>query len=127
MSALRKIFRRKTKPPLACTEIPLDELDNHVHTDTCFLDVQPLTVLEVFQSQGCKACVKKVPKIHEAAANPNIALLTFNVTYFDRAEWSDTLGSKAWDGRQHGYVVRWGRKSVFTTQVIADRVADGTG
>ncbi|KAL4961260.1 thioredoxin-like protein [Aspergillus stella-maris] len=124
---IRKIFHRKRKPPLACSEIPLEELDSHVHTDACFLPVEPLTVAEIFQSQGCKACIKNVPRIHEAGVNPNIALLTFNVTYFDKAEWSDTFAAKSWDARQRGYVVRWGRKSVFTPEVVVDGVVDGTG
>ncbi|KAL4905783.1 thioredoxin-like protein [Aspergillus multicolor] len=127
MSALRKIFHRKKKPPLACTEIPLEELDNHVHTSACFIDIQPLTVVELYQSQGCKACIKNVPKIHQAIANPNIAFLTYNVTYFDRAEWQDTLAKKAWDARQRAYVTRWGRSSIFTPQVVVDGVVDGTG
>ncbi|KAL3480061.1 thioredoxin-like protein [Aspergillus californicus] len=128
MSVLRKIFHRKNKVPLACTEIPLEELDSHVHTDACFLDVQPLTVVELYQSQGCKACIANVPKIHEATFNShNIAFLTFNVTYFDRAEWQDTFAMKTWDSRQRGYVAKWGRNSIFTPQVIVDGLVDGTG
>ncbi|KAK2764480.1 hypothetical protein FQN54_009175 [Arachnomyces sp. PD_36] len=127
MSVLRKIFRRKNKVPLACSELPLEELDNHVHTEACFIDVQPLTVVELYQSQGCKICVKNVPKIHEAVVNPNIAFLTFNVTYFNRSEWQDTFATKQWDARQRAYVVKWERKSIFTPQIVVDGVTDGTG
>ncbi|KAL4879455.1 thioredoxin-like protein [Aspergillus karnatakaensis] len=129
MSLFKKIFRRKTKPPLACSELPLEELDNHVHTNACFLDIQPLTVLELYQSQGCQSCPKNVPEIHKAVSSlaPNLALLTFNVTYFDRTEWQDTLAQKAWDSRQRAYVARWDRKTIFTPQIIVDGVADSTG
>ncbi|KAL2784045.1 thioredoxin-like protein [Aspergillus keveii] len=126
-SILRKIFHRKNKVPLACSEILLTDLD-HVHTDACFLDIQPLLVAELFQSQGCKVCIRNVPQIHSATQNnPNIALLTFDVTYFDRTEWQDTFASKTWDARQRAYVSRWGRNSVFTPQVVFDGVVDGTG
>ncbi|KAL5341763.1 thioredoxin-like protein [Aspergillus crustosus] len=129
MSLLRKIFHRKKKPPLACTELPLDELDSHIHTNACFLDIQPLTVLELYQSQGCASCPKNVPEIHKAVSSlsPNIALLTFNVTYFDRTDWTDTFAQKSWDSRQRGYVGRWNRKSLFTPQVVVDGVVDGPG
>jgi hypothetical protein len=105
----------------------LEDAD-HVHTEACFLDVQPLLVVELFQSQGCKFCVKNVPKIHDAVQhNTNIALLTFNVTYFDRTEWQDTLAAKQWDSRQRAYVTRWARTSVYTPQVVFDGLVDGTG
>ncbi|KAL4779247.1 thioredoxin-like protein [Aspergillus varians] len=127
MSALHRIFRRKNKVPLACSEIPLEELDNHVHTEACFLDFHALTVVELYQSQGCKVCVKNVPKIHDAMINPNIAFLTYNVTYFDRPEWQDTFATKQWDSRQRAYVVKWGRTSIFTPQIVVDGVVDGNG
>ncbi|KAL2817857.1 thioredoxin-like protein [Aspergillus granulosus] len=126
-SIINRIFRRKNKVPLACSEILLEDLD-HVHTEACFIDVQPLIVAELFQSQGCPVCVKNVPYIHQAVQNNhNIAFLTFNVTYFDRPEWQDTFASKTWDARQRAYVTRWQRNSVFTPQVVFDGVVDGTG
>ncbi|KAL3460745.1 thioredoxin-like protein [Aspergillus heterothallicus] len=126
-SIIKRIFRRKNKVPLRCSEILLEDLD-HVHTDACFIDIQPLLVAELFQSQGCKVCVKNVPQIHEAVQNnPNVAFLTFDVTYFDRTEWQDTFASKTWDARQRAYVTRWQRTSVFTPQVVFDGVVDGTG
>ncbi|EEA26766.1 hypothetical protein TMatcc_004944 [Talaromyces marneffei ATCC 18224] len=125
-AVIKRIFRRKNKAPLACSILMLDDAD-HVHTNACFLDVQPLAVVELFQSQGCKSCVVNVPKIHEAVQNPNVILLTYNVTHFDRAEWQDTFASKQWDSRQRAYVTKWGRNSIFTPQVIVDGTTDGTG
>ena len=29
---------------------------SHVHTDACFVEIKPLSVVEFFQSQGCAAC-----------------------------------------------------------------------
>lgn len=55
---------------------------NHVHTDACFVEIQPLAIAEFFQSQGCAACPDAIPLIHKAAGgNPNVLLLTYNVTY----------------------------------------------
>lgn len=49
--------------------------------------------------------------------NPNLLLLTYNVTYFDHNGWTDTFGNRLWDNRQKAYVKKWGRNSIFTPQV----------
>lgn len=55
---------------------------SHVHTDACFVDIQPLSIVEFYQSQGCAACTPTIPLVHQAAMqNPNVLLLTYNVTY----------------------------------------------
>ena len=66
--------------------------------------------------------------IHESVKNdPNLLLLTYNVTYFDHMGWTDTHAKRQWDQRQKAYVQKWGRNNIFTPQVIADGIADGTG
>ncbi|KAF2494977.1 DUF1223-domain-containing protein [Lophium mytilinum] len=134
-SIFRKIFRKKKNPPLKC-EISLDgqpslmESDpHHQHTAACFIDFAPLSVLELFQSQGCASCPPALPKIQAAAAkDPNLLLLTYDVTYFNSSTgWNDTFASNQWDARQKAYVKKWGRAGLFTPQVVADGIADGTG
>jgi hypothetical protein len=66
--------------------------------------------------------------IHDSVKdNPNLLLLTYNVTYFDHLGWTDTHGNRQWDQRQRAYVQKWGRTNIFTPQVIGDGIADGTG
>ncbi|KAE8450887.1 hypothetical protein EG329_005327 [Mollisiaceae sp. DMI_Dod_QoI] len=125
MSAIKKFFFRKKNVPLACT-ISLDD-PSHVHTSACFHDIKPLSVVELFQSQGCQSCPPAIPKIHEGVNDPNLILLTYDVTYFDHLGWTDTFANKQWDQRQRAYVMKWGRNNLFTPQLIVDGVADGTG
>lgn len=110
---------------------PLETRNSHcpVHGDACFTEILPLSVAELFQSQGCESCPPALPLIHSSLkSNVNALLLTYNVTYFDaRTGWTDTHGNAAWDARQQAYVKNWGRNGVFTPQVIVDGVADGVG
>ncbi|KUJ22084.1 DUF1223-domain-containing protein [Mollisia scopiformis] len=124
MSVFKKLFRKKNVP-LSCT-ISLDD-PSHVHTSACFHDIKPLSVVELFQSQGCQSCPPTIPKIHEVTNDPNLILLTYDVTYFDNQGWVDTFANKQSDNRQRAYVMKWGRNNLFTPQVIVDGLADGTG
>src|ERR1700761_6259681 len=97
-------------------------------TSACFVDIMPLSVVELFQSQGCKSCPPALPGIHDATNNPNLLLLTYDVTYWNpSSEWTDTFGSTQWDSRQKQYVTKWGRNGLFTPQIVIDGVSDGIG
>lgn len=124
LKSFGKIFRRKNRQ-LACTMHLSDP--NHVHGDACFVEVLPLSVVELYQSQGCKSCPPAIAPIHKAVADPNLLLLTYDVTYWDNPDWKDTFGNSAWDARQRAYIMKWGRTGIFTPQVIVDGVADGVG
>ncbi|KAG0647560.1 hypothetical protein D0Z07_6616 [Hyphodiscus hymeniophilus] len=125
-AVINKIFRRKKAIPLACS-VSIENEPGHVHTSACFIDIQPLSVVELFQSQGCVSCPPAVPKILESTTDHNLLLLSYDVTYFDHLGWTDTFGDGKWDKRQKDYVRKWGRTSIFTPQVVVDGVADGTG
>lgn len=58
--------------------------------------------------------------------NPNLLLLTYDVTYWDQPGWKDTFGNP-WDQRQRTYVTKWGRGGIFTPQIVVDGVSDGIG
>ncbi|KAJ8121370.1 hypothetical protein ONZ43_g2157 [Nemania bipapillata] len=124
LQTLLKLFKRKEAPPLACY-MTLDQDHNHVHTAACFIDVQPLAVAEIFQSQGCKACAPAMPTILEATQNPNLQVLTYDVTFFDHLGWEDTFANARWDARLKNYVKKWGRNALYTPMVVVNGVADG--
>jgi hypothetical protein len=82
----------------------------------------PLTVIELFQSQGCNSCppansflISNIPP-----NNPKHLLLTYEVTYWDHLGWPDTFGDKRWDARQRDYAAVLRQRSVYTPQVIVD-------
>ncbi len=124
MSAFFNLFKRR-KVPLACM-MSLDQ--GHVHTQACFVEIMPLSVVELFQSQGCVSCPPALPLIHDATNNPNLLLLTYDVTYWNSSSgWEDTFGSIHWDARQRQYVTKWGRNGLFTPQIVVDGASDGIG
>ncbi|KIW12789.1 hypothetical protein PV08_07976 [Exophiala spinifera] len=124
MASFFNLFKRR-KVPLACV-MSLDQ--GHVHTQACFVEIMPLSVVELFQSQGCQSCPPALPLIHDATNNPNLLLLTFDVTYWNPSSgWEDTFGSSQWDARQRQYVTKWGRNGLFTPQIVVDGLSDGIG
>ena len=133
VAGLLKLFRRKKAAPLQCSISldasgnPIADDPNHKHTAACFIDVEPLAVVELFQSQGCKACPPALPDIQAATMSPNILLLSYNVTIFDHLGWKDTFASAAWDRRQRAYAKKWQRPNLFTPQVVANGIVDGNG
>ncbi|KAJ9138424.1 DUF1223-domain-containing protein [Pleurostoma richardsiae] len=127
-SAFRKLFRRKKQPPLVCSvQLDLDHDPNHQHTAACFIDFEPLAVVELFQSQGCQSCPPAIPGILEGTNHPNLQLLSYNVTLFDHLGWKDTFATPQWDARQRAYVKKWGRNSLYTPMVVVNGIADGSG
>lgn len=132
-SLIRKIFKRKSQPPLACSVSldedghPVGEDPNHQHTAACFTTFEALAIAELFQSQSCESCPPAIPAIHAATDNPNVLLLSYNVTLFDNSGWKDTFSSVQSDNRHRAYAKRWGRTSIFTPQLVVNGIADGTG
>jgi hypothetical protein len=126
MDALRVFFSHKTASPL--TVFASGESNNQDDLTTMGRDDEPLTIIELFQSQGCSSCPPTETTLHTLLPqNPNHLLLTYDVTYWDHLGWTDTFGNKLWDHRQRAYSSKWGRRSVFTPQVVVDGVVDGVG
>lgn len=46
--------------------MPIDDVTDNMHANACFVDIMALSIVELFQSQGCKPCPPVVPMIHEA-------------------------------------------------------------
>lgn len=92
---------------------------------------QTLTVIELFQSQGCNSCPPTnsnlLSLLNQPLVSSDVLLLTFEVTYWDYLGWRDVFGSKAFDQRQRDYVHRLQLRSAFTPQVVVNGVASGVG
>ena len=83
------------------------------------LQSKSLTVIELFQSQGCSSCPAANSNVLKLAEDPNLLILTYDVTYWDRLGWKDTFGDSANDRRQWEYARALSRKNVFTPQVCS--------
>jgi hypothetical protein len=86
-----------------------------------------LTVVELFQSQGCNSCPPSNDNIMALSADPNLLVLTYHVTYWDRLGWNDTFGNSAFDRRQWDYARGLQNNNVYTPQVIVNGRVDGVG
>lgn len=92
----------------------------------------PLSVVELFQSQGCNSCPPTNANLLRATSSatstlPDAIFLTYHVTYWDYLGWKDTFGDSAFDRRQRDYVRALGLRSAFTPQVIVNGRASGVG
>ena len=91
-----------------------------------------LTVIELFQSQGCNSCPPTNANLIEMTSLPasrlsNAIFLTYHVTYWDYLGWRDTFGNSAFDTRQRDYVKGLGLRNAFTPQVVVNGRASGVG
>lgn len=87
----------------------------------------PLLVVELFQSQGCSSCPPANDNLLKLVHDPNLLVLTYDVTYWDHLGWKDTFGNGDFDRRQWAYARALRRKNVFTPQVIVNGHIAGVG
>jgi hypothetical protein len=88
---------------------------------------QPLTVVELFTSQGCSSCPPADANLATLAARPDILALSFGVTYWDQLGWKDTFAQKAFTARQQDYAKGLGHDGVWTPQVVVNGRVDVVG
>lgn len=88
---------------------------------------QPLTVVELFTSQGCSSCPPANANLAKLAGRPDILALSFGVTYWDNLGWKDTFASKAYTDRQWDYAHGLRHANVATPQVVINGRADVVG
>ena len=87
----------------------------------------PLTVVELYQSQGCSSCPPAIRNVNALADMPNVLPLMFAVTYWDRLGWKDTFAKPEFTGRQWAYAHGLLRGEVYTPQVVVNGRTDLTG
>ena len=85
------------------------------------------TVVELFQSQGCSSCPPANANVLALSNRPDILALSFQVTYWDQLGWKDTFAQPKFTDRQWDYARAFGRKEVFTPQVVVNGRADTVG
>lgn len=88
---------------------------------------QPLTVVELFQSQGCSSCPPANANVMALADRSNLLTLSFGVTYWDSLGWKDTFASPQYTARQWDYAHGLHHSEVYTPQVVINGRADIVG
>ncbi len=87
----------------------------------------PLTVVELFTSQGCSSCPPANANLAKLSERPDILALSFGVTYWDDLGWKDTFASKAYTARQWDYAHGLRHSQVWTPQVVVNGRTDVVG
>lgn len=85
-----------------------------------------LTVVELFESQGCSSCPPTIANVNTLAARADVLALMYGVTYWDNLGWTDTFARPAYTDRQRAYA-RALQARVYTPQVILNGRADLVG
>ncbi len=80
----------------------------------------PVTVIELFTSQGCSSCPQADALLKTFAERPDTVALTFPVDYWDYLGWKDTLASPKFSARQRAYATARGDGRVYTPQVVVN-------
>lgn len=90
-------------------------------------DPTHLSVVELFQSQGCSSCPPANANVIALSDRPDILTLSFDVTYWDHLGWRDTFGSPAFTKRQWAYAHAFRRREVATPEVVVNGRGDVVG
>jgi hypothetical protein len=96
------------------------------------IDFEPITVIELFTSQGCSSCPSAdrllSQTIFEAAKqNKKIYALSFHVDYWNRLGWADPFSSKQFSERQANYVDVFNINGAYTPQMVVNGAYQFTG
>jgi len=77
----------------------------------------PVTVLELFTSQGCSSCPAANKFVRELDGAPDLLTLSYSVDYWDYLGWKDTFGKPEFSEHQRTYGKQFGGK-VYTPQMV---------
>jgi hypothetical protein len=96
------------------------------------IDFEPITVIELFTSQGCSSCPSAdrllSQTIFEAAEqHKKVYALSFHVDYWNRLGWADPFSSKQFSERQANYVDVFNINGAYTPQMVVNGVNQFTG
>jgi hypothetical protein len=89
--------------------------------------VQPLHVVELFQSQGCSSCPPANANVGKLAGRRDLIVLSWAITYWDRLGWPDRFAQPAFTVRQWDFANFNGRSQVWTPQIWINGRRDTTG
>jgi hypothetical protein len=77
-------------------------------------------VVEMFTSLACSSCPPADAVLAGLAKNPGVLALSFNVTYWNSAAWSDPYGLKTSTDRQAWYAGLDNSQDVYTPEAVVD-------
>lgn len=87
----------------------------------------PLTVVELFTSQGCSSCPPADAFLGELAKRDDLLALSVHVDYWDYIGWKDPFASPLNTKRQRQYARTLGMGYVYTPQMVIQGADHATG
>jgi hypothetical protein len=87
----------------------------------------PVSVVELFTSQGCSSCPPADALLLELSADPSTIALTFAVEIWDYLGWKDTLAKPGFTKRQRLYANSLAKRQAYTPQAVINGRAHCVG
>ncbi|MDJ0893896.1 MAG: DUF1223 domain-containing protein [Alphaproteobacteria bacterium] len=87
-------------------------------------DSVPLTVVELFTSQGCGDCPPADAALGKLAERADILALSFHISYWDHRGWRDPFAAQFCVQRQWRYARQFDHKFIYTPQFVVDGIAE---
>jgi hypothetical protein len=81
---------------------------------------RPLTVVELFTSQGCSSCPPANANLIKLSKRDDVLALSFAVTYWDYLGWKDSFGKREFTDRQAVYEPALGQSGSYTPQMVVN-------
>jgi hypothetical protein len=88
---------------------------------------QPLTVVELFTSEGCSSCPPAEAFLTDLARRADVLPLSFHVTYWDYLGWKDPYSLPLATSRQRDYAGLLGDNQVYTPEMVVNGTAGFVG
>lgn len=88
---------------------------------------EPLTVVELFTSQGCSSCPPADRLVRDLSKEAGILALSFHVDYWNYIGWDDPYSLPAATHRQRAYARALGLRHVYTPQIVVQGSRDVLG
>lgn len=84
-------------------------------------------LVELFTSQGCSSCPPAESVLADLATRPDVVALALHVDYWDYLGWVDTFGQSAFTARQRAYRDAFGKRVIYTPQMVVQGTDDVLG
>lgn len=96
-------------------------------TPPAFAESGSRVVVELFTSQGCSSCPPANANLITLSQRPDVLVLSFAVTYWDRLGWKDTFGKPEFTDRQVVYEPALQQFGPYTPQMVVNGAATVVG
>ncbi|MCD2258776.1 DUF1223 domain-containing protein [Psychroserpens luteolus] len=83
----------------------------------------PITVLELFTSQGCSSCPpadKLLTAIQDRDDKNSVIALSYHVDYWNYIGWKDPFSKASFSDKQRSYSRKFNSSTIYTPQVVVN-------